>query len=274
MKAVMVGLVLCAILVAAVFVYGCGPRAGVVQDKILAQIDSFLGELNVKRKTIEDQYRTLIADLGNVREQRIKTQVRYEQLEQKKAGTEARVKEIMGKLAALKELVKQANEAGELERNGRTWTAAELDKAANELIDEYNSAKTELESNLKVSIDTMKRALDFLVKQESAGDAMKKDIEVKLKTIDERKAAAESVRSARSMVGGETSITEKYAALNKNLDDLFVDVESALRGEEQALNDLPNTTKMADDLLAQPTDLGNTLGKLDAILGGSGGDKK
>lgn len=271
MKA-LVGVLALVAVVGAVAFYGCGPRGAVAKDKIVAQIDKLLGELDVKKKKIEQEYAKLKTDIENVRERRINTEVRLEQLTLKKKNAEGKITEIKGKMTALQALVKKAteSESKSVENNGATWSAEQLNKASAELVAEYQAAEKELNSNLKTSIDAMTRSLDFLKKQEDAGKQMVVQIETKMQEIDARKIAMDAVKNATDLAGNESSITEKYGALSKEIEDLFVDVETAMRKEEENLQDLQSNTSIADEILAEPADLNSTLNQLNAILGNSG----
>ncbi len=272
-----VGLLMVVVAVGLVAVYGCGPRAGVAQDKIIAQIDKVLGEMDVKKKKIEIDYRKLQTDMENVRTQRIGTAVRLETLKKKQENSKAEIEVITGKMTLLSALVEEAKKPennGKIEKNGKTYTAEDLNKTAQDLISEYKKKKTEMESNLKTSIDAMERSLDFLKKQESAGKQMMEQIATKMEEIDSRKVAMDAVKSATATAGGQTSITDKYQSLNKEIEDLFANVETAMRTEEEKLKDLATQSSTADELLAEPTDLDATMSQLDAILGKSAGDGK
>lgn len=259
--------------------WGCGPRAGVARDKLVAQIDRLLGDMEVKRKKIELDYNKLRNDLDGVRERRINTQVRLEQLELKQKNAAAKVAALASQLQELAGVAKQANESESksVERNGKVWTSEQLNTALKELMDEYNRAKADMESNLGTAIAAMKRSLDFLQKQESAGKDMMKQIETKLQEIDARKMAMDAVKSATDLAGNETSITEKYAGLSKDIEGLFTSVETEMRKQEENLKDLQSTTSTADQILGEaPSDLDATLKQIEAILGkpaaGGGGN--
>jgi hypothetical protein len=75
------------------------------------------------------------------------------------------------------------------------------------------------------------------------------------------------------MVGNDTSINDKINSLSKEIDNMFVDVETAMRVEEAKLNELQNQTMSADELLTETgSDLDATMSEIDAILGKSGGN--
>ena len=59
-----------AIAVGAIAVFnGCGPRVGVAKDAIIAKLDKALGELNVKRKSIELKQKELRGQLAKLKEE-------------------------------------------------------------------------------------------------------------------------------------------------------------------------------------------------------------
>lgn len=256
---------------------GCGPRAGVIKDKVVAQFDKLLGELDVKKKKIELEAAKLESDLDDIRQKRIETEVRLENLKSKKANAEADLKKILDRMSQMSELIKSAGDSGSVEKNGKTYTAEQLKATADELIADHARAKKELETNLTTSLNAMNRAYDFLKKQEAAGLKFKEDIRARMSEIENKKAAIDTAKSSALLAGTETSITEKYKDLSKQIEDLSVDIETQFRTEEENLKDLDRDTKLADELLGESGDLKSTLSQMDAILGaanGSAGDKQ
>ena len=84
MRTAIIG-VLAIALIAGVTIIGCGPRAQVAADKIVAQIDKVLGELNVKLKKVENAYAELQTSTEGMREKRIDAKVRLEKLQEKQS---------------------------------------------------------------------------------------------------------------------------------------------------------------------------------------------
>jgi hypothetical protein len=112
-----------------------------------------------------------------------------------------------------------------------------------------------------------------LASQEKAAVDMLAKLDLKIAEIKDKKIAIDAVKSATSMVGNDTSINDKINELTKQIDGMFVDVETAMRVEEQKLTDLQNQTSTVDDLLTETgSDLDATMSEIDAILGKNGGN--
>ena len=109
--------------------------------------------------------------------------------------------------------------------------------------------------------------LDFLKTQEKTANDLMSQLDTKIAEIDNKKIAVDAVRQATVLTGEEGSVNDKIEALNKEIDEMFVDVETALKVEEAKLTEMQTETSTADELLAEPTDLNATMAELDAILG-------
>lgn len=251
--------------------YGCGPRGEVAKDKVLAQIDKVLGELDVKRKSIEQNHRKLQRELLVLRDKRIGTEVRLEQLEKKKELSQTQLDRTKSQLAKLRELAVEVQSSGSIERNGKTYDAEDLQKSARELTTRYKSAEAN-SGNLQTSIDALSRSVNFLKDQESTSKELMDKLDAKISEIDSKKIAIDAVRHATSVAGDDKSVSDRINTLNKEIDEMFIDVETAMRVEESKLSDLQSQTSSADELLAEPQDLNATMAEIDALLGNSGGN--
>jgi chromosome segregation ATPase len=256
-------------LIGGVFYFaGCGPRMGVIADKAINAIDEALGKLNVKQKDIELKQASLRKDLDGVREKRISLEVRLEQMEKKRKGMETEVEATKAKLAKIQEILNSFTEGQEsIERNGTTYTRAEVQKMANSLVATHKSLTGEMAQALNTSVEAMKRSYQVLKDQESAGQDMMGKLDSKIAEIKGKKEAIDALKST-SIVTGDTSIMTKISDLSKQIDDMDVDVETALRLEDEKLKDIVSQTKSVDDLLAEPNDMSSTMSEIDAILKG------
>ena len=117
------------------------------------------------------------------------------------------------------------------------------------------------------SINALKGSVDFLKTQEKTANDLMSQLDTKIAEIDNKKIAVDAVRQATVLTGEEGSVNDKIEALNKEIDEMFVDVETALKVEEAKLTEMQTETSTADELLAEPTDLNATMAELDAILG-------
>jgi chromosome segregation ATPase len=251
---------------------GCGARAEVAKDKVLAQLDKVLGELNVKEKQIDIKRRELTGEMQVVREKKFNAAVRLELLTKKQDSSKQELEKLKQGLARVQPKMEEAKVNGKIELNGREVTADELNRMATDLINRVKSKESELGSQ-KTSIDALKRSADFLASQEKAAADMLGKLDLKISEIKDKKIAIDAVKSATSMVGNDTSINDKINSLSKEIDNMFVDVETAMRVEEAKLNELQNQTMSADELLTETgSDLDATMSEIDAILGKGGGN--
>jgi hypothetical protein len=98
-------------------------------------------------------------------------------------------------------------------------------------------------------------------------------LDLKITEIKDKRVAIDAGKTANSLAGNDTSLSDKIGALSKEIDNMFVDVETTMRVEEGKLNDLKSQTISADELLTETgSDLDATMGEIDAILGK--GDEK
>lgn len=251
---------------------GCGARVEVAKDKVLAQLDKVLGELNVKEKQIDIKRRELTNEMQVVREKKFNAGVRLELLSKKQETSKQDLEKLKQGLARVQPKLEEAKANGKIELNGRDVTADELNRMASDLINRVKSKESEVGS-LQTSIDALKRSADFLSNQEKAATDMLSKLDLKISEIKDKKLAIDAVKSATSMVGNDTSINDKISSLNKEIEDMFVGVETAMRVEEAKLTELQNQTMSADDLLTETgSDLDATMSEIDAILGKGGGN--
>ncbi len=250
-------------------VIGCGPRAGVAADKMIAQLDKVLGELDVKRKSIEQNQKKIQSEMRTLRDKRIGTEVRLEQLEKKKAASEDELAKSKANLKRLRDLIEEVQTSGSIEKNGKTYTAEDLQKIAGETTRKYTSAEANV-TNLQTSIEALTRSVNFLKTQESTSKELMDKLEGKISEIDSKKVAIDAVRHASSVAGDDKSVSDRINALNKEIDEMFIDVETAMRVEESKLTELQSQTSSADELLAEPQDLNATMAEIDALLGKDG----
>ncbi|MCE2792905.1 MAG: hypothetical protein ACK493_14455 [Planctomycetota bacterium] len=251
---------------------GCGARAEVAKDKVLAQLDKVLGELNVKEKQIDIKRRELTDEMQVVREKKFNAGVRLELLAKKQETSKQDLEKLKQGLARVQPKMEEAKTNGKIELNGREVSADELNRMATDLINRVKSKESEVSSQ-QTSIDALKRSADFLASQEKAAADMLGKLDLKISEIKDKKLAIDAVKSATSMVGNDTSINDKISSLSKEIDNMFVDVETAMRVEEAKLSELQNQTMSADELLTETgSDLDATMSEIDAILGKGGGN--
>ena len=245
-----------------------GARAGVAKDAIIKKLDAALGELNVKRKKIELKQTELQDKLAILREQMYRTEAKLELMEQKKTNSKAALDRIRGQVAQVSELVGKVRDSSEgtIERNGKTYTAAELTEAAQDVARMFESEQTNLKM-LETSYNALEQSVVFLKNQESTSSKLMKDLQQKISEIDAKKIAVDTVRQSTTIAGDNKSISAGLETMAKEIEDLGVDVEAALRIETDRMQDLDNSSSAVDELLSAPSnDLQSTQDMLDKLL--------
>lgn len=261
------GLVVLVGVIGLVAYVGCGPRGQVAMDEITKRLDKALGELNVKRKEIENKQRELQTQLSELSEKRVQGQVRLELLTEKKQKSEEALTVIKSKVAQVAELVKQANasETKTVSRNGKEYTAADLQAAAKEVADALQSEDAKSKANL-AGYNALKQSVDFLVAQEKQAKELMGKLASKISEIDAKKIAVDAVRENTILAGDNKSIGSGLEQLSKEIENLGVDVEAALRIETEKMNQMSQQNSVADELLSAPADLDSTQKMLEDLL--------
>ena len=98
---------------------GCGARVEVAKDKILAQVDSLLGEIDVKKKEAEIGVRNLTAAMEQYTRGKIKAKVKLKQVSGRLDELEKKVADADKFLGRLRDYLKAGKN---VEISGKTYT--------------------------------------------------------------------------------------------------------------------------------------------------------
>ena len=277
MKA-LVSLVLAIVLIGGIYLVstsGCGARAQVAGEKLLDKIDAWLGELEVKRKAIENEKKNLEQAIENVREQKVKAKV---QLDRYQAMIEPVNAELTKIKRALGELQPHLSATEDVEIKGKTYSPEQIQDMANTLADEFESLSKRV-GGYEVAVAAFQESYDMLSQQQDmAGETMGR-LNEKLEEIDIKREAVQAMQVNQEILGESGSISQKFTDLEKQIEDLFVDVETQMVLEKERLaereRDINSRSESADAIM-QDLESGAdaTKARIDAILGGdNGGDE-
>lgn len=246
---------------------GCEARSKVAGKKILDSIDKMLGELNVKRQMIEDKIQTLDKAIGNVREQKVAADVQLKMYKDKIAPVQAEVDKIK---SAMEKIRPMMNSEDDVELKGKTYTQAQLTEMANELVDEYTKLNKRIGS-YETSISAFQESYDLLSAQYDSAVTTMKQMKEQLEEIDVKKEAIDSMKTAQTILGEGGSISDEFTELKKEIDEMFVKVETGMAVEKEKISererDLNSATKSVDTILGDLESGEETKSRLDAILG-------
>jgi len=250
---------------------GCGPRVQVAKDKINSKIDRMLGDVEVKRAAIQSEMDGLKSGLETMRQTRIKAEVKLEQLGKKTKPVNDRIAKID---AALGQIRQHLGAKEEVEINGKKYQPAEVQKMAQELIDQRKALSAEVK-NLSMGEEGLKRSVSMLTSQRKRYENKLKQLASQVAEIDAKKTALDALKESSAAMGGNyETLASNVEELEGKVEDLFVDVEASLRAEEEKWDEAEaeNTIESVDrtlEALASPQD---TAAEIDAIL--SGGKNK
>lgn len=265
-------LLLVAVLIGGVYMLSTGgcTQAQVASDKVMDRINKWLGELDVKRKDISNQIGKLETDLENVRTKKVSAEVQLKQYQDKIEPAKKSIADIKAALALLQPHIKAT---ADVEINGKTWTPAKIQETVNALIADYEGLNRRL-GGLEVSVKAFKQSYDLLASQQATADKSMTMLKEKLKEIDIKKEALDAMKTAQSIVGEGGSISDDFSKLEKDINDLFVDVETGMKVEAEKIaereRDIETSTTNVDSILNELNAVDTTAAKLEEILGTGG----
>ena len=140
---------------------GCGARGEVAKEKLLARIDSLLGEMDVKRKEISLSVTALKDGIDGLRRAKIKAQVKQDQIKRLGTPLEEKRNSIDTTLIQLRDYL-ASGEAVEI--GGKTYSPSELTAMADKVLAARKEIVIQIESfeksqaNLQQGIDSLDRS--------------------------------------------------------------------------------------------------------------------
>ena len=98
----------------------------------------------------------------------------------------------------------------------------------------------------------------------------------KLEEIDIKREAVQAMRVDQEILGESGTISQKFVDLEKQIEELFVDVETQMVLEKERLSererDMQSRSESADQIMEDlESGADATKSRIDAILGGDGG---
>ena len=255
---------------------GCGPRSQVAKNKVIGQIDKVLGELNVKRQTVENSYENAQEAYQKLRDKRLEAEVLKQRFEREIVALEGNQAGIRTNLEKLKPLLEEAQAKGQVEKNGVVRTVEQLKLIADESINELKRNQEQLAHKKKMATISEK---NFAVLSANEATSKKQLTQLKddIASIDSKREMLDSMKTDASLLSGEgTSISDEFDKLSKEVDDLMLKVDTQVAIEEAKLEDriadIESAPLSVDDLFKDDTDVSGTLSNIDDVLK-SDGDK-
>lgn len=246
---------------------GCTPQAGVAKDAIIKKLNSALGELDVARKKIEMRQTELQGKMADLQMNRARAEAKLELLESKKKKSEESIEKIRGQLESVKKMIAELKDSAteKITRGGKEYTKAEIQETAEQAASNFKNEQVKLTS-LVTSYDALAGSVKFLKDQESTSRKLMKDLSDKISEIDAKKYAVDAVKENTAIAGDNSSISDSLAAMQKEIEDLGVNVEAALTVETEKMASMNSTSSKVDEILSEPADLNSTEEMLNDLL--------
>lgn len=252
-------LVLCSVL----GILGCGARAEVAKDKILAQVDALLGEIDVKRKEAEIGIRNMDAGLDQLKKGKIEAKVKHTQFSDKVSELEAKIANADKALGRLRDYLKENKE---VTLSGKKYTPAQLKEMAETAIDARKKLSSELDT-IKGARDRLSAVVASLEQREKEGRDKLKALKQHLEEIDAKAVALKSIKDASTLSGGGATLD--FEAVEKQVKDLStkIDTELAFHDEKAKEAGAASDLKSLETVVRQTSTASDAVSEIDKILG-------
>ena len=249
---------------------GCGPRMAVAGKKVLDQIDSVLGKLNVQLEKVEQAHAELAEKTASMRKERIKAQVNVDKFANEKTELDAKISSYKGDLGRLRDLMKEASASGSVMVKDKEITVGKLEILAQSTIKKMKAAERALVRNKTLS-DAWSKSLAVLVNNADISQKQLKKLDDQIDEIKAKKSALDAMKEASAITGSEASISDKFNDLTKDVDNLLTEVDIEMLTEAEKVEERMLTQESdvsLDDIIGADSSTDDTLSEIDAILGG------
>jgi chromosome segregation ATPase len=253
---------------------GCGPRGQVAGKKILAKIDTILGELDVQLQKVENKKAALDEQTDVIKKKFYVTEARLEKMQEEQEERKAEVAASLKKLQQVRDLISQAQESGEVEFKGKKLSKDALTQSGLDKAKSINRLKAKIESKGKL-ITVYEKNLALYKSQVDVSKKSLAKLDDQLEEIKAKKEALDDTRRASLLDGKTISINDEFETLTKEVDDLLVNVDASLKMENDKLEERisevtggSGSDPLIDELLDDSSDTDEALSEIDALLGG------
>lgn len=250
---------------------GCGARVEVVKEKVLAQIDSLLGKMDVERKQIEIAMKGLQTGIDGIRKAKIKAKVQRDQVKEETSGIEAQVAKVDGALKVIRPHLdsKDTSEVS-IDISGTKYSPAELKNTAEKLIGERKKLGDKL-SAVKTVETSLEQTASALEKQQNDYQQKIQKLEAQIGQIDAQSIALKAKReAAAAMAMGDDNLASSVKSLQDKVNSLLAGTTAELQSENEKWNETVVNKEIdnIDATISKFKTTSDTASEIDKILGG------
>ena len=271
MKKVLIGVLVVSLIAGGGFaVYKfSGPRGEVGKEKILKQLDNWLGEAEVREKEVNAGIRDMEEGIGKLTEARVKAQIQADVLEKEVKGNKRKIDESRDALSRLRNDLTAFDtdtKYAVIYGKQKITSKAELDKLAAQVIAAHKTLATQTDS-MEKRLEAYQLTAATLAKREE--EAKKKLADMKT-TVLELEAEMKMVKAQREAAAvlneNDKSFADGVKSLQKKVDDLSLDAKTKTALEKLKWDELVAREKV-DDATQLLTESKSTVNEIDDLLG-------
>lgn len=251
---------------------GAKARLDVAASKAVQEIDKLLGEWDVKKQKVQNAYEQVQETTARVREERVKTQVRYDRAKKRSDKLVSDKAQVLSNIKKLSKMLgeAEASDDGEIERSGRTLTTVELNTMSKDQLTTLGLIKEQVKQ-ASLEATALKKNLDILNRQQDTSAKQLKELKTKLAQIDTKMGTLKSMKTAQSISAPSKTINDEFNELTGGVDELLGQLDEELAVQEAKLDqriqemELDSTVDI-DEILKDESDVSSTQAALEAAL--------
>ncbi len=222
---------------------GCGPRIEVMQEKVLGQIDHWLGELEVKRKQVGHAIVACQQSLDIVIREKVRVQVQLELLDTRIATLIARETQVDDQLKRIKgELAKGSPQGTPVSESGDLRLEAQRLLRERQLLNEQSVS-------FKATHATLAKATQSLRERQQSLQPRLDQYRVRLDEIDTKRTCLKALQNVSATTSAfDTTLASRWNELESQLNELSAGVETEIRFEDEKWSQFEHASKGNSDL--------------------------
>ena len=238
-------------------------RIEVAKDNILAQVDSLLGEVDVKRRAVELAVQRLGGGIDKFKKGKIEARVRANSVAEQIAGLKQKIGEADKALSRLRDFLMEDKD---VELSGKTFTPAQLKEMAESAISARKALSSQIEL-LGQSRSRLEAVASTLESREKESAQKVSILKQQLSEIDDKVIALKAIQEATSISGTDTSVD--FVSVQQEVRSLStkVDVELAFHDEKWEQSEKDNDHLVLDSVIAETSTTSDTLAEIEKLIG-------
>jgi chromosome segregation ATPase len=263
---VVVAVALCLGVVGVLGFSGCGARVEVAKEKMLKQIDYFLGETDVQKKEVQIALQNMDKAVDSLTRGRITATVQVERLERQAKESEQSIADTDGSLRKIREYLLSEHP---VQIAGKEYTNDKLKEMAEKVI-QVRKGQTEQKESLKRSQDRLQNVVHSLTKKEEMAKEKIGKMKSQLREIEIEMIAMNAFKDAAKAAGdGDKTFGDNFKEMERKVAALHDKVKTETRFEEERWQTQQETKEVdsVEQFIARTKSDRDTLAEIDKILG-------